>query len=117
MGAIGQKVLGNTFQNGFFEEFLFRGALLQGLGGCAVSVLEESGQLVGALEGGEDQGRPLVLGLGVGVEAGQDEVSQSLIAQVRSPVDVWAIRTRVPGIRLLPIACHSRVDRRISLSS
>ena len=31
LAGIGRKVLGNAFQNGFFEEFLFRGALLYGL--------------------------------------------------------------------------------------
>jgi hypothetical protein len=41
-------------------------------------LVEELGELVGAFEGGEDEGRPLVLGLGVGVEALQDEVAEGV---------------------------------------
>ena len=41
--------------------------------------VEELGELVGAFEGGEDEGLRFLLGVGVGVEALEDEVAEGRV--------------------------------------
>ena len=51
-------------------------------------LFEERAQGLWAVQRGQDQGGPLVLGLGVLFQAGQDEVMQGGVAQERSPKGV-----------------------------
>ena len=64
---------------------LFRSAYSGGLGGCTASVVEVLAQLVGALEGSEDQGGPWVPRPGASLQPFQNEIAESRVGHFAPP--------------------------------
>jgi hypothetical protein len=75
----------------------FCGLLCRGRCSWLAAFVDELPQLVGAFEGGEDEGRPLVLGFRVGLQPLQDEVADGGVRHAPSPSDLPCPRLAIPS--------------------